>query len=275
MSNLPEAVFQVLEKVRATTPLVHHITNMVVMNDTANITLHIGASPVMAHAKEEVAEMVGLAQALVLNIGTLTPQLVDAMVIAGRKANELSVPVIFDPVGVGATSLRTQSAKRILDEVEVAVIRGNSAELSILAGHDAVVRGVDAVGTAAPASDVAQAVAVKFGAIAAVTGQRDYVSDGSTVIEISNGHPLMAALTGTGCMATSVVAGFVAVEENHLLATAAALTCYGVAGEIAAEKSAGPGSFKTALFDVMYGLDFEAIKSKARVQVVAGDVSLV
>ncbi|AGL02595.1 hydroxyethylthiazole kinase [Desulfoscipio gibsoniae] len=186
-----------LIKIRETKPLIHNITNMVVMNDTANILLHIGASPVMAHAQEEVEEMVALSGALVLNIGTLTPELVKSMIYAGKKANQLGIPVVLDPVGAGATSLRTQSSLRILNDINVTILRGNAAEIAILGGLDATVKGVDAAGVSAGSAEVAQLVAEKFGLIVAITGKIDAVSDGKRSILIENGHQMMGGLTGT------------------------------------------------------------------------------
>ncbi|HHV61241.1 MAG TPA: hydroxyethylthiazole kinase [Firmicutes bacterium] len=254
-------------RVRRERPLIHHITNMVVMNDTANITLFIGASPVMAHAAEEVAEMVSMARALVLNIGTLTPGLVDAMLVAGKRANELGVPVVLDPVGAGATRLRTDSARRLLTGLKIDILRGNAAEISILGGRDAEVKGVDAAGIRGNAAEIARDVAREYGLVVAITGKRDFVSDGNKIAVVDNGHALMGNLTGTGCMSTSIVAAFAAVERDYMLAAAGALALFGVAGELAAEKSSLPGSFKTAIFDEVYNMNEDTLRARARVQV--------
>lgn len=257
-----------LIKIRETRPLIHNITNMVVMNDTANILLHIGASPVMAHAREEVEEMVALSGALVLNIGTLTPELVEGMLIAGKKANQLGIPVVLDPVGAGATTLRTQSSLRILNEVNVAILRGNAAEIAILGGLDATVKGVDAGGVSAESGEIARLVAEKFGLTVAITGKIDAVSDSRRTVLITNGHQMMGGLTGTGCMSTALTGAFAAVCPDPLTAAAGALISFGLAGEEAAlGEPLRPGSYKVALFDQVYGLTPEKIISDARITI--------
>lgn len=256
---------EIFARVREKSPLIHQITNFVVMNDTANLTLAIGAQPVMAHAREEVADMVGFAGALVLNPGTLEPDWVEAMLMAGKKANELGVPVIFDPVGVGATPYRNESGAAILKELELAVIRGNSGEIGALSGSGGAVRGVDSVEGVAEPERVARDFAARVGATIAITGKRDYVSDGKRAFGIDNGHPMMANVTGTGCMATAMVGAFAAVEADRLYAAAAALACYGLAGEIAASRAKGPGSFRMELIDALYGLDAATIEAGVKV----------
>ncbi|NPV91554.1 MAG: hydroxyethylthiazole kinase [Firmicutes bacterium] len=256
-----------LDKIRSGKPLVHSLTNYVVMNQTANILLHIGASPVMAHAQEEVEEMAALAGALVLNIGTLDPYWVESMIMAGRAANAKGVPVVLDPVGAGATRFRTDSCMRILEQVKVDLIRGNSAEVSILAGMEAKIKGVDAVGTADTHAAIARRAAEVFGVAAAVTGAQDAVSDGITTLLIDNGHPLLGELTGTGCMATALTGAFLAVEKDPLAAALGALVSFGIAGEWAAKVSQFPGSFQVALFDEVYRLRGVDLTEGARVVV--------
>ncbi len=261
--DLAEVTAAALAEIRARRPLIHQITNYVVMNDTANVTLHIGASPVMAHALGEVREMVRYAGALVLNIGTLEPAWIEAMLAAGREANERGVPVVLDPVGAGATALRTDAVEEILAAVQVDVVRGNAAELSAIAGLAAEIRGVDSVSADAPEA-AARIVARRTGAAAVVSGPVDHVADATRAAQVANGHPLMGAITGSGCMATALVGAFRAVEPDPFLAAAAAMIAFGVAGEIAAERSAGPGTFRQQLMDAVYGLDGEAIRSRAR-----------
>src|SRR5437868_1435889 len=193
-----------LRRLREAKPLVHQITNCVVMNETANATLALGALPVMAHAHDEVEAMAALAGALVLNIGTLSPHWVDAMIAAGRAANERGVPVVLDPVGAGATRYRTDTAKRILDEVDVAVLRGNAGEVATLVGAQAEVRGVESIAAGGDPAELARDAARSLDVVAAVTGAVDHVSDGVSVFAISNGHPLLASITGTGCMSTAM-----------------------------------------------------------------------
>ena len=254
-----------LRRLRETRPLVHQITNYVVMNETANATLAIGALPVMAHAPEEVEEMVGLAGALVLNIGTLSASWVDAMLIAGRAANARGVPVVLDPVGVGATRYRTDTAKRILHEVDVAVLRGNAGEVATLAGVDAEVRGVESIGASGSAADVARTAAAALGVVASVTGSVDHVSNGERVVAVENGHPLLGSITGTGCMSSAITGAFLAVRaDDPLEAAAEALAAFGVAGENAAPGATGPGSFHVNLYDALAALDPELLDERAR-----------
>lgn len=268
-NEVGEAAAELLSRVRERRPLVHHITNFVVMNDTANTTLAVGALPVMAHAREEVEEMTSAASALVLNIGTLTPAWVESMLAAGRCANERGIPVVLDPVGAGATRLRTTSALRILDEVDVRSVRGNLGEMSHLVGAGGQVRGVESVGAEASPEDIASRVAGEYGVIAAVTGPRDWVTDGQRLLAVDNGHPMLQRLTGAGCMATTVVGCFLAVCDDSLVATAAALAYFGYAGEIAASQAAGPGSFRAALLDRLAELDPGQVRRGVRAQEVA------
>jgi hydroxyethylthiazole kinase len=254
-----------LRRLREAKPLVHQITNYVVMNETANATLALGALPVMAHAREEVEEMVALAGALVLNIGTLSPPWVEAMLLAGRAANAHGVPVVLDPVGAGATAYRTETAKRILDEVDVTVLRGNAGEVATLVGVAAEVRGVESIGAGADAADLAREAGRTLGLVASVTGPVDHVSDGEQVVAVANGHPLLATVTGTGCISSALTGCFVAVNrERPLEAAAEALVALGVAGEDAARDAGGPGSFHVGLYDALAALDPDTLDGRAR-----------
>lgn len=265
MKDITQAACEVIARVRSRRPLIHHITNFVVMNATANITLCMGALPVMAHAPQEVEEMVDAAGALVLNLGTLWPEQVEAMLLAGRRANQHRIPIILDPVGTGATRLRTESAHRLLKELSITIVRGNLAEIATLAGMESKIRGVESVGSAVDAALAASQFAKKFGCVAAVTGPIDVVTDGVRFLRVANGHPMMPTVTGTGCMATSVVAACAAVENDAVIATAAALAAYGLAGESAAEKAQGPGTFQVQLFDAVAGLSEDALRTGMRI----------
>ena len=257
---------QTLGELRRRKPLVHQITNYVVMNETANATLALGALPVMAQAREEVEEMVGLAGALVLNIGTLSPHWVDAMLLAGKAANEQGIPVVLDPVGAGATRYRTETARRLLDEVKVAVLRGNQGEVATLVGLEAEVRGVESIGGGGEPADLARAAARNLGLVASVTGPIDHVSDGDRVLAIANGHELLAAVTGTGCMSSAITGCFLAVaRDGPLEAAAGALAAFGVAGEDAARDAKGPGSFHVGLYDALAALEPETLDARARI----------
>jgi hydroxyethylthiazole kinase len=254
-----------LQRLRDAKPLVHQITNYVVMNETANATLALGALPVMAHAREEVEEMAGIAGALVLNIGTLSPHWVEAMVLAGRVANERGIPVVLDPVGAGATTYRTDTARRLLDELDVTVLRGNAGEVATLVGVEAEVRGVESIGTGSDPGELAREAGRRLGLVASVTGAVDHVSDGERVIAVENGHPLLAAVTGTGCMSSALTGCFLAVNQDAPLdAAAEALVAFGVAGEDAAAAATGPGSFHVALYDALAALDPATLDARAR-----------
>jgi hydroxyethylthiazole kinase len=256
---------EALRRLRERKPLVHQITNYVVMNETANATLALGALPVMAHAREEVEEMAALAGALVLNIGTLSPHWVDAMTAAGRAANASGIPVVLDPVGAGATRYRTDTARRILDEVDVTVLRGNAGEVATLIGIDAEVRGVESIGAGDDPAELARAAASQLGIVAAVTGAVDHVSDGDAVASVANGHPLLASVTGTGCMSSAVTGCFLAVADTPFDGAVEALVAFGVAGEDAARVAAGPGSFHVALYDALAALDPATLNERAKV----------
>ncbi|ALA68788.1 hydroxyethylthiazole kinase [Geobacillus stearothermophilus 10] len=259
---------ELLERVREENPLVHNITNVVVTNFTANGLLALGASPVMAYAKEEVGEMAKLAGALVLNIGTLNDQEVEAMLVAGQAANEAGVPVIFDPVGAGATRYRTETARRIAEQVKLAVIRGNAAEIANMIGEAWAIKGVDAGGGSGDRVALAKRAAEQLGAVVAITGKEDVVADGQTTYLIQNGHPLLTKVTGAGCLLTSVVGAFAAVERDAAAAAVAALVYYGVAAEQAAAKAGerGPGSFQTAFLDALAYTSIDDVKRYGRVE---------
>jgi hydroxyethylthiazole kinase len=253
-----------LAAIRERRPLVHQLTNYVVMNETANATLALGALPVMAHALEEVEEMVALAGALVLNIGTLSSPWIEAMLAAGQAANARGIPVVLDPVGAGATAFRTDTAKRILEEVDVAVLRGNAGEVATLVGVAAEVRGVESV-VAPAAAELAREAARTLGVVASVTGPVDHVSDGERTAAVANGDPMLATITGTGCMSTAITGCFLAVTRSPFDAAVEALVAFGVAGEDAAREAKGPGSFHVNLYDALAALDPATLDSRALV----------
>jgi hydroxyethylthiazole kinase len=257
---------QTLRELRERKPLIHQITNYVVMNETANATLALGALPVMAHAREEVEEMAALAGALVINIGTLSPHWVEAMLAAGKAGNAADVPVVLDPVGAGATRYRSETARRILGEVDVAVLRGNQGEVATLVGVEAEVRGVESMGGGGEPSELARAAARKLGLVASVTGAVDHVSDGDRVLAVANGHELLASVSGTGCMSSAITGCFLAVKRAAPLEAAAeALAAFGLAGEDAAQKARGPGSFHVGLYDALAALDPESLDGRAKI----------
>jgi hydroxyethylthiazole kinase len=256
-----------LRAMRAQKPLVHQITNYVVMNETANATLALGALPVMAHAGEEVEEMARIASSLVLNIGTLSGHWVEAMLLAGGAATARQIPVVLDPVGAGATEYRTATAHRILHLVDVTVLRGNAGEIATLVGAEAEVRGVESIGAGMEPAELARAAARRLGVIASVTGPVDHVSDGERVLAVSNGHALLATVTGTGCMSSAITGCFLAAKPSAPLEAAAeALAAFGVAAEDAARGAEGPGTFHARLYDALYALDPDTLDGRVRIE---------
>jgi len=256
----PEAAWRTLEEVRRVGPLVHNITNYVAMDVTANALLAAGASPAMVHAEEEAADFTALSHALVVNIGTLSPAWVRAMTAAAERARELGKPWVLDPVGAGATAYRTAVA-RDLSRREPTVLRANASEVLAVAGTAAErTRGVDSVHASEVALEVARELARELGCVVAVTGATDYVTDGERVLSVSNGHPLMTRVTALGCTASALVAAFLAVQPDPVLAAAQALAVLGLCGEIAARDAPGPGTLRWRLLDALHSLDREGTR---------------
>jgi len=254
-----DTTLSLLQAVRAQRPLVHNITNFVVMNNTANALLALGASPAMLHATDEVEEFTALSQALVVNIGTLSSAWLAAMKLAVARANQSRVPWLLDPVGVGATAYR-RAAAADLSRRTPAVIRGNASEILTLAeAGQAGGKGVDADVAAEGALDAAQQLARDTGAVVAMTGAVDYVCDGQRTAHVAAGDALMTRVTGLGCSASAVTAAFLAVAPDAFIAATAALTAFGVAGKMAAARARGPGSLQVELLDALYALDRAAL----------------
>ena len=253
--NLTEVTSH-LEAVREKSPLVHNITNVVVTNFVANGLLSLGASPVMAYAKEEVEDMVKISSSLVLNIGTLSTSEVEAMIIAGKTANNVGVPVVLDPVGAGATPFRTQSAQRILNEVKVDIIRGNSSEIANVIGENWQTKGVDAGDEKGDVVDLAKQAAHQLNCVVVITGKDDVITDGAETFIVHNGHPMLTKVTGTGCLLSSIIGAFSAVGDDKVLSSVSALVYYGVAAENAAKAEAhkGPGSFQVELINQLHNV---------------------
>jgi hydroxyethylthiazole kinase len=267
VTNLSDKAAQNLAAVRENKPLIHNITNYVVMNYTANALLAMGASPVMAHAQNEVEDMVSFAGALVINIGTLEDEWIASMMKAGKKASELNTPIILDPVGSGATALRTHAAKAIIEETRLSVIRGNASEILSLRHEDSKTKGVDSIHSVDEAAQTATVLAQELNTALAITGPVDLVTDGERIMRVSNGHPLMGYVTGTGCTATTVIGAFLAVDDDPVNATATALAFFGLAGEVAGQKAAAPGSFMIALLDALYTITPEELKAGSKIEV--------
>ncbi|MGM0401983.1 MAG: hydroxyethylthiazole kinase [Chloroflexota bacterium] len=264
-TDVSTQIASILSRIREERPLVHHITNLVVMNDTANLTLQLGALPVMAHAVEEVAQMTAQAEALVLNLGTLTPSQIEAMHVAGREANARGIPIVLDPVGAGATTLRTEAALRLLDELRIAVLRGNAGEIDALSGGEGTVRGVESAAGSLDVVALSQTLAREHDTVVAITGERDTISDGQRTLGVENGHHWLTRITGAGCMTTATIAAFAAVEPDPLMAAVGALACFGVAAELGVAEAEGPSSLKVALLDHLYHLTSQQLIENARI----------
>lgn len=249
-------LWEIREDVRTRRPLVVNITNNVVTNFTANVLLSAGASPIMSEGMEEAGALAKIADAMILNIGTLHPRQVDYFFKAGEQANKRGKLVVLDPVGVGATPYRNDVAAQILENIEVSLIRGNYGEIGFLAGLDEKVKGVDSVSSGI---DIAmlRRLADKTGAMVAATGKIDYVTDGGAVFSNETGDILLQYVTGTGCALTSLAGAFMAVAEDKKLGILSALAFYGAAAEKAAEKAKGPGSFAARFIDELYNLSYK------------------
>lgn len=266
------ALWADLQAVRRQAPLVHNITNFVVMNYSANALLAVGASPVMAHAQEEVKDMVGIAQALVLNIGTLEPDWIEAMRMALQTARARGVPVVLDPVGAGATPYRNAAIAELLRSGAPSVVRGNGSEVMSVAGLAAVTRGVDSAASSGEALDAARALARDLQAVVCISGADDHIVDaGGRWATLSNGHPWMTKVTGVGCSASAIVGAFCAVQPDRWRATLAAMAVLGVVGELAAERTqaagAGVGRLQIELLDGLQLLDEAGFASRLKLQV--------
>jgi len=265
-------VIDLLKKVRERNPLVHNITNVVVTNFTANGLLALGASPVMAYAKEEVADMAKIAGALVLNIGTLDETVVHSMKLAGSSANAHGVPVVLDPVGAGATAYRTETAQTLMSSLRIGILRGNAAEVANVVGRESNIKGVDAGTGSGDPAELARYAAERLQTVAAITGKDDIVSDSRTTYVVRNGHPILTKVTGTGCLLSSAIGAFAAVETDLVKAAVATLVTYGVAAELAAASTAGqgPGSFQVEFLNRLAGVSAGDLERLGRLERIEG-----
>jgi hydroxyethylthiazole kinase len=260
------AIWSDVERIRAEKPLIHNITNYVVMNSTANALLALGASPVMAHAAEEVEEMVGLAAALVLNIGTLSGPWIAAMHKAAAAAKKRGIPVVLDPVGAGATRLRTQTSAALLGQHRPSILRGNASEILALWTSDAATKGVDSRHGSEAALDAARGLSWAHGCAVSVSGAIDLIVAGGSIIRVANGHPLMPRVTGLGCSASALTGAFAAVNPSSFLAAAHAMAVMGIAGEMAAARALGPASLQMHFIDALYEMREEDVVSRLRLE---------
>lgn len=257
--------YQNLQKIRDIKPIIHHITNWVTIYDCAAIVKACNASPVMAHAVEEVEEMAGIAQALVINIGTLTSEIMDAAAKAARAANRKGIPVVFDACGAGATRFRDEKSLELINRTKINIIKGNISEISRIAGFDVRTKGVDAGDVEVSSAQAAGKLALLRACAVVVTGKSDYVTDGTHTYRVDNGCALMADVVGTGCMAASIIGAFAAVNADSAQAAAYGLCCYEIAAELAADAAHGPGTFKEKLFDYVYNLDEAAVNARQKI----------
>jgi len=259
-------IYKSIEAIRKQAPVVHNITNYVAMNSTANALLAIGASPVMAHAQEEVEEMVNIAQALVINIGTLSEQWVASMFKAVHQARKKGIPLILDPVGAGATVYRTRTARELIESGQPKIIRGNASEIMALNDDQFKTKGVDSAAASNAAIASAQNISETHKCIVCISGETDYIIDREKILKIKNGHPLMTKVTGLGCTASALCGAFTAVEKLPFMATAEAMAVMGIAGEMAAAKSFGPGSLQTNFLDTLYRLTEDDINKHLKIE---------
>ncbi len=254
-----QKILDAIQAVYEQTPLVHNITNFVVMQVSANALLAAHASPIMAHAPEEIDDLTDIDNALVLNIGTLDPAWIASMELAGRAMKAKGKPVVLDPVGAGASRLRTETALRLLDVVRPAILRGNASEIMALAAQirsadTPASKGVDSLNTSDEALNAARVLAERFGCVVSVSGRRDYITDGRSLLAVDGGSPLMPLVTGMGCSASAITGAYAACAEP-LTAAAAAMAVMASAGEKAGARAQGPGSFLPAFMDELHGLD--------------------
>lgn len=264
--NTASDVWKSLENMRAGSPVVHNITNYVVMNSTANALLAVGASPVMAHAGEEVSDMVGIASALVINIGTLSREWVQSMFRAAEQAKKRRIPIVLDPVGAGATPYRTGTARDLIKEFRPEIIRGNASEIMAVHEDTAKTKGVDSSEASETAVTAARRIHEAYGSVVCISGETDYLFGRDETAAIQNGHPMMTRVTGMGCAATALCGAFAALDDDYLRAAVHAMAIMGIAGEIAAEKAEGPGTLQVRFLDTLYGLTLDDIEARLKME---------
>lgn len=271
-----EKIAILIEQVRKNCPLVHNITNYVTVNDCANAVLAIGASPIMADDISEAADIASISSAVVINIGTLNKRTIESMLAAAKRANELNIPVVLDPVGAGASSLRNETVNKLLNEIKFSIIRGNLSEMSYIAGISSSTKGVDSSekDSKNDAVYVACCISKKYNCVAAITGAVDVVADNNSenIMKISNGHAMLSKVTGTGCMTSSLIGSFAGAVEDKFLAAVAAIASMGIAGEIAYKNAGeiGTGSFHIAVIDALSKLDEPIIKEMIKIEQITG-----
>ncbi len=253
-------VWKRLNRIRTDKPLILNITNIVVTNITANMLLALGASPAMAVSEEEIEELTSFSGSLVLNMGTPCASQIKTMYLAAARAKELGIPVVLDPVGAGASRIRTRTPLDFLENGLVSILRGNASEIMALGGSAHKPRGVDSLHGSDQALEAALGLSEKFGCVVCVSGEKDIIVSGSKICRVSNGHHMMTLVTGMGCSSTCLVAAFAAVEKDYFKATAMGMAVTGLCGEEAAGRAGGPGSLETFFLDILYNLDKDKLK---------------
>ncbi|WP_236896075.1 hydroxyethylthiazole kinase [Clostridium beijerinckii] len=274
MSNeISIKIGSLLNEVRNKKPLVHNITNYVTVNDCANILLAIGASPIMADDIKEAADITKISSALVINIGTLNERTIESMIASGKKANELNIPVVFDPVGAGASEFRNSTTKRLLEEVKISVLRGNMSEIKFISGLGSTTKGVDASENDARTGndegvEVAKSLAKKLQCTVAITGVTDIISDGERVVILENGTKMLSNVTGTGCMTTALIGAFCGAGSDYFIGAVSGIISMGISGEIALDKAGkiGTGSFHIAIIDAISNLTSNIIEKMNKIK---------
>ncbi|AOR25077.1 hydroxyethylthiazole kinase [Clostridium taeniosporum] len=271
--EIVKKVCELLDDVRNKKPLVHNITNYVTVNDCANILLAIGASPIMADDIKESADITKISNALVINIGTLNERTIKSMIVSGKKANELNIPVVFDPVGAGASEFRNSITKKILEEIKINILRGNMSEVKFISGLKSTTKGVDASESDMKSGNeeginIAKNLANKLNCIVAITGITDIVSDGECTVMLENGTKMLSNVTGTGCMSSALIGGFCGAGNDYFIGAIAGIISMGIAGEVSFEKSEkiGLGSFRVGIIDAISNMNSDIIVNMAKVQ---------
>lgn len=263
---MEKILWEQVQLVRQKSPLVHNITNYVVMNNTANALLAAGASPIMAHAKSEIQEMIGISHSVVINIGTLDEYSSESMILAAKTAHSTGKPWVLDPVGAGATSFRDQVLNQLLP-YQPTVIRGNASEIiALVKANTTATKGVDSTAQSNEAVDAARSLVTRYGTIVCISGETDIIIDHQQEIFIKNGHPLMTKVTGLGCSATALIGAFIGIAEDKVMAVAAAMVLIGIAGELAAEESKGPASLQVNLIDQLYTITEQEFFNRLKIE---------
>ncbi len=262
----PSTMIKDLDQLREKKPLVTNITNYVVTNSTANALLAIGASPIMTHAVEEVEDLMNISSSLVINLGTVARTYLEAMPAAWAAANKRGVPVVLDPVGAGASRVRTEAPASMLSKYQPAIVRGNASEIMTLAGESGEAKGVDSTMGADAAELAAKALAGVHKCTVVVSGEVDVVTDGERVVRVAGGSDMMPQVTGLGCTASALCGAFAAVSGSFLEAAVHAMAAMNVAGEIAAEQAKGPGSLQLHFYDALYSMGRDDIEKRMRIE---------